>query len=116
LINASNPAHAGDYLVIYCTGLGPVVGPNGEAEPGDGAQVPLTPTFHTMANVTVAIGGVDVPASFAGLTATLAGLYQVNVQVPAGVAAGSAVPLTISAAGSAGTVTTTSNVVTIVVQ
>jgi uncharacterized protein (TIGR03437 family) len=116
LVNASNPAHVGDYLVIYCTGLGPVAGSNGETEPSDGAQAPLSPVFHTTANVTVSIGGVSVPALFAGLTPTFAGLYQVNLQVPAGVAAGSSAPVTISATDPVSALTAKSNVVTIVVQ
>jgi uncharacterized protein (TIGR03437 family) len=36
---------------------------------------------------------------FSGLSPGLAGLYQVNVAIPAGVATGSQVPVTISAAG-----------------
>jgi hypothetical protein len=42
LITASNPAHAGDFLVIYGTRLGALVGANGEAEPADGAVAPST--------------------------------------------------------------------------
>jgi uncharacterized protein (TIGR03437 family) len=60
--------------------------------------------------VTVTIGGVPADASFSGLAPGYVGLYQVNVQVPATVAAGSAVPLTIAIGG------VTSNTVTIAVQ
>ena len=110
LISETNPAHAGDFLAIYATGLGAVQGPNGEAGPTDGAAAPLSTVFRTKAVVTATIGGVDAPVSFAGLTPTLAGLYQVNVQVPTGAVPGSAVPLKITA-GDAG-----SNTVTIVVE
>jgi uncharacterized protein (TIGR03437 family) len=48
--------------------------------------------------------------SFSGLAPGFVGLYQVNVLVPADVAAGSAVPVTISIGGA------TSNTATIVVQ
>jgi uncharacterized protein (TIGR03437 family) len=110
LNSESNPARAGDFLAIYATGLGPVQGPKGEAGPADGSATPLSPLFQTKAKVTATIGGVEAPVSFAGLTPTFAGLYQVNVQVPPGVVPGSAVPLKITA-GNEG-----SNTVTIVVQ
>ncbi len=110
LNSATAPAHAGDFLVVYATGLGAVQGPNGEAGPADGAATPLSPLFRTKAAVTATIGGVDAPVSFAGLTPTFAGLYQVNVQVPHAATPGSAVPLKISVGGVA------SNTVTIVVQ
>ncbi|HVW11884.1 MAG TPA: hypothetical protein VHC90_25055 [Bryobacteraceae bacterium] len=110
LNSATAPAHAGDFLAIYATGLGAVQSPNGEAGPADGAAAPLSPLFQTQAAVTATVGGVDAPVSFAGLTPTFAGLYQVNVQVPQGVVPGSAVPVKISAGGAG------SNIVTIVVQ
>ena len=93
LITAANPAHAGDYLTIYGTGFGTVTGPNGEAEPGDGIAAPSTLIYSTTANVIATIGGIPAQVTFAGLAPGFAGLYQVNVQVPAGVAAGGAVPL-----------------------
>ena len=79
LDNAANPARASDYLVIYATGLGPVHGPNGEAQPADGAAAPGNLVYSTTATVTSTIGGVSAPVLFSGLTATFAGLYQVNI-------------------------------------
>ena len=116
LITAANPARAGDYLVIYGTGLGALTGSHGEAQPGDGAIAPNTILYQTIAKVTVTIGGVNAPVIFSGLTPTLAGLYQVNVQVPTGVAAGTAVPLIIAATDPANGVSTTGNTVTIAVR
>jgi len=46
--------------------------------------------------VTVTIGGLAAPVTFAGLAPGLAGVYQVNAQVPAGVAANDAVPVVIT--------------------
>ena len=38
--NNAQPAQSGSYLSVFCTGLGPVAGPNGEAGPADGAAAP----------------------------------------------------------------------------
>jgi len=116
LINPSNPAHAGDYLTIYSTGLGTLAGPNGETEPGDGMAAPTTVIFETTANVTATIGGIPAQVTFAGLTPTLAALYQVNVQVPTGVSPGVAVPLVVTATDPQSRVSAQSNTVTIAVQ
>lgn len=116
LIDADHPAHASDFLVIYMTGLGQVVGTNGEAGPADGAAAPSDKVFHTVATVTATIGGVPTPVSFSGLTPTLAGLYQVNVQLPQGVTPGSAVPVVVTATNADTGATAQSNTVTIVVQ
>lgn len=110
LISEANPAHAGDLLSVWASGLGPVQGPNGESGPAEGTAAPLATIFSTKAKITATIGGVSAPVSFAGLAPTFASLYQVNVQVPAGVAPGSAVPLKITAGGVG------SNSVTIVVE
>jgi uncharacterized protein (TIGR03437 family) len=116
LINASNPAHTGDYLVIYCTGLGAVRGPNGELPAGDGGAAPSTPLFSTTATVTATIGGVATPVLYSGLTPTFAELYQVNVQVPTGVAAGNSVPLVLKTTNPGTGASALSNLVTIAVQ
>jgi uncharacterized protein (TIGR03437 family) len=116
LVNAANPAHAGEYLTIYCTGLGSLLGPNGETEPADGTAAPLSPIFQTTATVTATIGGTDATVTFAGLTPTLAALYQVNVLMPAGVPTGSAVPVIITTADAQTGVSVQSNAVTIAVQ
>src|SRR5581483_753756 len=75
-------AHAGDFLTIYCIGLGatsPVV-PTGQAAPG------AEPLARLISDITVSFGtgiaAIPVSPIFAGFTPTLAGLYQVNVQVP----------------------------------
>jgi uncharacterized protein (TIGR03437 family) len=93
-IDATNPAAAGDAIVIYTTGLGDVT----PAIPA-GAPAPLDALSPTSSPATVTIGGVDAPqVLFAGLAPGFTGLYQVNVVVPAGVAAGDAVPIIITVA------------------
>jgi uncharacterized protein (TIGR03437 family) len=93
LANSTNPVHAGDAVVIYCTGLGEVNPP----VPA-GTQTPLTVLSNTVNPVSVTIGGVSAPVAFAGLTPGSTGLYQVNTTVPAGIAAGDGVPVVLTAA------------------
>jgi len=59
---------------------------------------------------TVTIGGLPATVSFAGLAPGFAAVYQVNAQVPTGVAAGDAVPVVITQAGAS------SNTATIAVK
>jgi len=105
LVDVSNPASAGDILQVYCTGLGRVTN-----QPPSGAAAPYNPLAVTTTNPTVAIGGVSTNVLFSGLAPGLVGLYQVNIEVPAGVPKGSAVPVVISIGGA------TSNTVTLAVQ
>jgi uncharacterized protein (TIGR03437 family) len=60
--------------------------------------------------VTATIGGVSETPSFAGLAPGFVALYQVNVQIPATISAGSAVPVSLTVYG------VPSNKVTIAVQ
>jgi uncharacterized protein (TIGR03437 family) len=82
LADAAHPAAANAALEIYSLGLGitdPVV-EAGVASPSPAANARVTPR--------VQIGGRDAQISFAGLVPGLAGVYQVNLKVPAGLAAG----------------------------
>jgi uncharacterized protein (TIGR03437 family) len=94
LNTAANPASVGDYLLIYCTGLGTVT-PTIAA----GAAASYPPLYYTDNTVTVTVGGIDAPVQFSGLAPGFAGLYQVNVIVPSGVTAGPSVPVVVTAAG-----------------
>jgi uncharacterized protein (TIGR03437 family) len=115
--NGSRPVQSGsEYLAIFATGLGPVIGTNGEAPPADGAAAPLTTIYQTTATVSATIGGVNVPVLFSGLTPSLVALYQVNVLVPAGVPTGSAVPLVLTVTDPVTGQSDQSNTVTLAVQ
>jgi len=94
LVGPGASAKAGDALVIYCTGLG-AVSPRAVA----GTPIPLQPLSTAIDPVTVTIGGVNAPVFFAGATAGLTGLYQVNVTVPSGIAASAQAPLILTQSG-----------------
>jgi uncharacterized protein (TIGR03437 family) len=72
-------ARPGDLLQLYATGLGPTNSTIDIGRVFDGA-------YPTNSPVTVTIGGGDAEVSFAGLVGL--GLYQINVKVPSGLAAG----------------------------
>jgi len=102
----SQPVARGDYLAIYCTGLGAV-----NNTPADGAPAPSSaPLATTLATPGVTIGGMPAVVSYSGLAPGLVGLYQVNVQVPANAPTGDAVSLAISVGS------LTSNTVTVAVH
>jgi len=105
IVDTSRPARVADVVQIYCTGLG-MTSPPVPA----GMPAPSDPLSMVVQSVTVMIGGKEVTPQFAGLAPGFAGLYQVNAQVPAGIATGAAVPVTIMQNG------IPSNTVTIAVQ
>jgi uncharacterized protein (TIGR03437 family) len=104
------PAQVGDQVQIYLTGLGRAtpngnpsgnVLPTGSLAPTDGSVL-----YETLQTPLVTIGGIPAVVSFSGIAPGNAGEYQINVAIPAGVAAGDSVPLTVKMPdGSADTVT-----------
>lgn len=78
-----NGAAAGSYVSLYATGLGAVT-PAVNA----GAVPPNSPLSTVNGGVTVVIGGLVAPVTYAGLAPGYPGLYQINVQIPAGVGSG----------------------------
>src|SRR5579871_538226 len=101
LVNASAPAVAGDVVLIYATGLGAVDQPV-----TTGAPPPTNPVPNALSVPKVAIGGQSAAVQFAGLAPGFVGLYQINVQIPAGIKAGNTVPLVLTQNGvAANTVT-----------
>jgi uncharacterized protein (TIGR03437 family) len=78
LVGPANPTTAGAYVLIYCTGLGPVTN-----QPATGAPALANPLSWTTTPPTVTIGGAPALVLFSGLVPGEVGLYQVNAQVPA---------------------------------
>jgi uncharacterized protein (TIGR03437 family) len=75
--------YPGEVVVIYATGLG-------SSTPSYGAGA-LPPVASPVSNVTVSIDGAPVDPSliqYAGVTPLLAGVYQLNLQLPQGLAPG----------------------------
>lgn len=92
--SAANPAAAGDWVSIFATGAGATT-PDGV----DGL-LPAGPSYQPNAKVSATIGGLDCPIEYAGgAPGLVSGLVQINAQVPAGVAAGSSVPIAINIGG-----------------
>jgi uncharacterized protein (TIGR03437 family) len=77
-VDADSPARPGEFLMVFLTGLGRV---NGQIAPGQAA--PAAPLLTVRAPVEVRLGNATIQPSFAGLAPGFAGLYQVNLQVPA---------------------------------
>jgi uncharacterized protein (TIGR03437 family) len=89
------PAQAGGVISIFCTGLGATDPAVASGQPGPSIE----PLAWAKTLPTVTIGGLPATVSFAGLAPGFAAVYQVNAQVPAGVAAGDAVPVVITQGG-----------------
>jgi uncharacterized protein (TIGR03437 family) len=90
--SATNPVPVGDYISLYATGEG-LTNPGGV----DGKPAPLNGSARLpqpQLSVTAMIGGQPALVTYAGgAPGEVAGVMQVNLQVPAGVQPGSAVPV-----------------------
>jgi uncharacterized protein (TIGR03437 family) len=85
-----NPAAKGSVVAIYCTGGG-VTNPSSTDGSITGTPLPLL-----TGNVSVTIGGIVAKVLYSGgAPQAIAGLTQINVEVPAGVTAGPSVPVAV---------------------
>jgi uncharacterized protein (TIGR03437 family) len=92
LNSASNPASRGSFISLYVTG-------EGQTSPaGVNGKIAATPPYaKPILPVTVMIGGVAANVTYAGGAPTaVAGLMQVNVQIPASAPTGTVVPLIVN--------------------
>jgi uncharacterized protein (TIGR03437 family) len=81
-VSASNPATAGEVLLLFATGLGAV-----SNDPGIGNPA-LSMPLSVAATPLVTVQGSSAAVSFAGLAPGFVGLNQVNFQVPAATPSG----------------------------
>jgi len=103
LNSPSRPAARGGYVSVYATGTGLL-----NQTIVDGTLIPAANLPTSLAPVSVTIGGQPSTVSYQGAApGYVAGLMQINVQVPANISPGNAVPVTISAGGTAGLNTVT---------
>jgi uncharacterized protein (TIGR03437 family) len=94
--SASNPAPVGTYIVVYGTGEGQTAPAGMDGKPDDSpAPVPAAQP------VSARIGGIPIPVvQYAGGSPGLvAGVLQVNIQIPQGVPTGGSVPVLINVGG-----------------
>jgi len=80
LVTAANPAHPGEYLAVFCSGLGPTT-----PAVATGQVSPLAPLQQ---QAVVVVGGREVNVQYAGLAPGSIGLYQVNFQLPSDTSTG----------------------------
>jgi uncharacterized protein (TIGR03437 family) len=97
------PASPGDAIQIYATGLGRATA-NGnplgnQIRTGDVAPANGSTLYKTVDTPVVKIGGLDAQVVFSGVAPGFAGLYQVNVVVPAGAPIGDDVPVIVTMGG-----------------
>ena len=88
--DAGHPAKVGDYIQLYITGAGQT------SPSGTDGLISTGPGPVPAGAVNVTIGGQHASVNFAGgAPGAVAGVFQVNAQVPSGITAGSAVPVVV---------------------
>jgi uncharacterized protein (TIGR03437 family) len=92
--SASNPAPRGSIIAVYITGTGALT-----PQIPDRSLGPSTPPFPgPVLNINVGFGTLTASVVFAGQAPTLiAGVTQVNAQIPPNAPTGPSVPLTVAA-------------------
>jgi enamine deaminase RidA (YjgF/YER057c/UK114 family) len=105
LVTSNQPALPGEIIHLYGSGFGPVTPPL-----PDGASAPATPLSRTMSPVTCGAldtSGNAVPLTvlFAGLAPGIAGIYQLDVQLPSTLPAGNAVQIRCGVGSNSGGIT-----------
>ncbi len=94
VVDASNPASAGETVLIYLTGMGTVSPAVADGTAGTAGTLYRA----TGADPTVLVAGQPGTVRFNGLAPGYPGLYQINVTLPAPLANSGALPLAIQTA------------------
>jgi uncharacterized protein (TIGR03437 family) len=77
LNTADNPVPAGDYIILYLTGQGPLDNPVATGAPALG-----TPLSVSTLPYSATIGTTEIPVAFLGMTPGFISLVQANIQIP----------------------------------
>jgi uncharacterized protein (TIGR03437 family) len=94
---AANPVKVGDYISLYATGEGQTI------PAGVDGRLSSTPT-RPVRPVSVTVAGIPAQVQYAGgAPGQVAGLMQVNVQIPSGVQPGGYVPVVLQVGDSSTT-------------
>ncbi len=83
LITTGSPATPGSTIIVYMTGPGPLNLPLSRGE-----AAPASPLSYVQSTIAATVGSSAAHVSFAGMSPGFVGLLQVNVDLPAGLAAG----------------------------
>jgi uncharacterized protein (TIGR03437 family) len=97
------PAAHGDNIQVFVTGLGTVT-PNGDPAGTPLATGQVAPAdgsvqYMTLLQPVVAVGGVAAPPQFSGMAPGLAGVYQIQFQIPQSSPNGDDVAVVVSVPG-----------------
>ncbi len=103
LNSSSRPALRGSFIQLFATG-------GGATSPNPPAGSAASSAASTVLTPTAQIGGVSATVAYSGASPGLVGVWQINLQIPSTITAGSAVPVQVSIGGR------TSNTVTIAVE
>jgi uncharacterized protein (TIGR03437 family) len=94
LNGAAHPAKVGSYISLWLTGAGQMNPAGVDGQPG------AAPLPQPVAAVTVTVGGQSVTPQYAGQAPqAVAGVMQINAQIPSGIQAGTAVPVVVQVGG-----------------
>jgi uncharacterized protein (TIGR03437 family) len=94
LNGAAHPAKVGSYISLWLTGAGQMNPAGVDGQPG------AAPLPRPAAAVAVTIGGQSVTPQYAGQAPNVvAGVMQINAQIPSGTQAGNAVPVVVQVGG-----------------
>ena len=77
LVGLSNPAAAGEIIILFATALGPLT-----LDLPDGYGAPSNPLAYTVDPFRAIIDGEDCQVLFSGLGPGFVGLYQLNLRLP----------------------------------
>jgi uncharacterized protein (TIGR03437 family) len=92
VVNAANPAVAGETVVVYLTGMGAVTPAIADGTASTGT------TLNKTAIPTVYVADEQATVLFSGLAPGFPGLYQLNVTLPMSISSGGNFPLAIGTA------------------